>query len=168
MIHYIEGDATKPCIDKGIRVIVHVVNDIGKWGAGFSGALGKAYPASKKHYQSKFKYKRERCELGEVQWVFVKKHLAIVNMVAQHKISRDLLNYRPIRYESLEECLDRVAGGARALESDGGKSALVTLHMPRIGCGLAGGTWDVVGPMVEESLWDRDVYVYDLPDALRP
>jgi hypothetical protein len=36
--------------------------------------------------------------------------------------------------------------------------------MPRIGCGLAGGTWERVGPLVEETLGRAGVAVtvYDL------
>ena len=37
-------------------------------------------------------------------------------------------------------------------------------HMPRIGCGLAGGKWEQVGPIVEETLAAAgvNVVVYDL------
>jgi hypothetical protein len=40
-----------------------------------------------------------------------------------------------------------------------------TVHMPRIGCGLAGGRWEEVGAIVEEELASRGVAVtvYDLP-----
>jgi hypothetical protein len=39
-----------------------------------------------------------------------------------------------------------------------------TVHMPRIGCGLAGGKWEEVGQIVEQELVDRGVAttVYDL------
>jgi O-acetyl-ADP-ribose deacetylase (regulator of RNase III) len=38
-----------------------------------------------------------------------------------------------------------------------------SIHMPRIGCGLAGGTWDEVGRLVQEELADKEieVHVYD-------
>jgi hypothetical protein len=37
--------------------------------------------------------------------------------------------------------------------------------MPRIGCGLAGGNWDQIEPLLEEhlALAGFDVPVYDLP-----
>jgi hypothetical protein len=37
--------------------------------------------------------------------------------------------------------------------------------MPRIGCGLAGGTWDRVEPVLESTLAAAgvEVVVYDLP-----
>ena len=35
--------------------------------------------------------------------------------------------------------------------------------MPRIGCGLAGGDWNIVSEIVEATLgWYFDVFVYDL------
>ena len=38
-----------------------------------------------------------------------------------------------------------------------------TVHMPRIGCGLAGGTWDNIEPIIERTLCEADieVSVYD-------
>jgi hypothetical protein len=35
--------------------------------------------------------------------------------------------------------------------------------MPRIGCGLAGGTSDRIGPMVADALMGIEVTVYELP-----
>ena len=32
-----------------------------------------------------------------------------------------------------------------------------SVHMPRIGCGLAGGTWDKIEPIVIRTLCERDV-----------
>lgn len=156
MIHYKKGDATEPCIEDGVRVIIHIVNDAKKWGAGFSGALSNKWKEPEKHYRAQAKFSKN-FKLGEIQWVFVNPHLAIVNMIAQHGVGRDK---KPIRYDSLELCLDKLGQGCRAL-SEGAQ--LVTVHMPRIGCGLAGGTWDKVSPLVEENLWDFESYVYDLP-----
>ncbi len=41
-----------------------------------------------------------------------------------------------------------------------------SVHMPRIGCGLAGGKWSRVEPLVTERLAKRDiaVTVYDHGD----
>ena len=40
-----------------------------------------------------------------------------------------------------------------------------SVHMPRIGCGLAGGNWDQIEPLLEEHLAMAgfDVRMYDLP-----
>ena len=167
MIHYRSGDATYPCKKIGTRVIAHICNDVGKWGAGFSGAVSKEWKEPEDLYRRQFKYAKNRFKLGEIQWVFIPMNssgadLAVVNMIAQEGV-RSVINPRPIRYESLERCLNKLAEGCHGLIGD--SSAIdkrkVTVHMPRIGCGLAGGTWDRVGPLVEEAFWDLDVYVYD-------
>jgi O-acetyl-ADP-ribose deacetylase (regulator of RNase III) len=38
-----------------------------------------------------------------------------------------------------------------------------SVHMPRIGCGLAGGTWDKIEPIINNSLIKSgvEVFVYD-------
>jgi O-acetyl-ADP-ribose deacetylase (regulator of RNase III) len=55
----------------------------------------------------------------------------------------------------VERCLATLAEEALRLRA--------SVHMPRIGCGLAGGTWERIGPLVEEELSARDipVTVYD-------
>jgi hypothetical protein len=61
----------------------------------------------------------------------------------------------PIRYDAVWECLHTLAGHAVRLHA--------SVHMPRIGCGLAGGTGDRVEPLVTEALGAGDVrtVVYD-------
>jgi len=61
-----------------------------------------------------------------------------------------------VRYPAIEACLEKLAVEALRLEA--------SVHMPRIGCGLAGGTWDRIEPIIERTLTkqDVDVYVYDL------
>ena len=60
-----------------------------------------------------------------------------------------------MRYEAIRKGLQRVAAKARQLGA--------SVHMPRIGCGLAGGQWEEVAKIVEE-LVNRGVpvTVYDL------
>ena len=56
---------------------------------------------------------------------------------------------------ALEEGLETIANKAKELSA--------SVHMPRIGCGLAGGTWARVGAIVETKLLDAGVptTVYD-------
>ena len=93
--------------------------------------------------------------LGQSQLVAVESGLSVLNMVAQHGFtaSRGL---PPIRYDALALCLRQ----ADAFAKKNGAS----LHMPRIGCGLAGGSWKIVGGLIER-LTTVDVVVYDLPGA---
>ena len=62
-----------------------------------------------------------------------------------------------IRYSALEECFRRVAEQARELSA--------TIHMPRIGAGESGGSWDTVEDIIRNSLGAAGLHVtvYDLP-----
>lgn len=86
----------------------------------------------------------------------------VMNMIAQtgygskktqHKGADD--DGPPIRYDALRKCLQKVAKAARTTQA--------TIHMPRIGCGLAGGSWAEVSKIIEETMGGLDVYVYDVP-----
>jgi O-acetyl-ADP-ribose deacetylase (regulator of RNase III) len=61
----------------------------------------------------------------------------------------------PLQYDALEICLTRVA--------DFAKKYGFSVHMPRVGCGLGGGSWSKVEPIIERALEGVDVTVYDLP-----
>lgn len=163
MITYLTGDATAPQIEDGLRIIAHVCNDIGKWGAGFSGALSARWKTPEQYFKKQYRHVKPKPKLGDVQWVFTELDVGVVNMIAQRGV-RSSAGPKPIRYDALERCLEAAAEGARACAGmDEWSQKRLTFHMPRIGCGLAGGTWDRVGPLIEEVLWDIDVFVYDLP-----
>ena len=83
--------------------------------------------------------------------------LLMAHLVAQHGVGPSPAPR--IRYGALERCLDKL--GDRAL------TAGASVHMPRIGTGEAGGSWKIVGEIVEDTLCRRhvEVVVYDLPSA---
>lgn len=146
MITYLKGDATEPC--KKPALIVHICNDIGAWGAGFVLALSKKWPGPELIYRQKSKY-----ELGQVSAVYVESDIMVVNMIAQSS-TRSKENPVPLRIKALAECL--IAVDKLATAND------MSVHMPRIGCGLAGGTWEDVELLINLFLDEVEVYVYDL------
>lgn len=152
-IQYMKGDATQPATP-GNKIIVHICNDIGGWGKGFVMAISKRWTEPEKQYRD-WHRSADNFELGQVQFVRVENDLWIANLIGQHKISRDESGNPPIRYDAIREGLDKV--GLFAAE----KSASV--HMPRIGCGLAGGTWDKIEPLILDTLSNKNigVFVYD-------
>ncbi len=154
-VQYITGDATSPQAN-GTRIIVHVCNDIGGWGRGFVLALSSKWKSPEREYREWHKRQSDPpFELGQVQFVEVETHLWVANMIGQRDV-RPRAGRPPVRYEATRKCLERVADFA--LE----RSASV--HMPRIGCGLAGGDWAEVEKIIDETLSSRsiDVSVYDL------
>lgn len=151
-ISYIKGDATAP-IGNGKKLIVHICNDIGGWGKGFVLAISKKWKKPEQKYREWFK-SQQNFELGEVQFVYLDSDLSIANMIGQHKIKR-LNGEIPIRYEVLEKCLSKVANYSK--END------FSVHIPRIGCGLACGNWNTIEQIILKELIEENikVTVYD-------
>lgn len=159
LLKYVEGDAT---ITRGggHRLLIHICNDVGGWGRGFVLVLSKRWKKPEQEYRVWYRSQGEgrvKFQLGEIQTVEVQSDLAVVNMIAQHDIVTNN-EVPPIRYDALRSCLEKVAKEAK----DRGSS----VHCPRIGCGLAGGTWPEVEPLLTEYLINKgiNVTVYDLPE----
>ncbi|MFI9154937.1 macro domain-containing protein [Streptomyces sp. NPDC053367] len=156
-IVYVRGDATVPSV-KGVKIIAHVCNDIGGWGKGFVVALSRRWPQPEAAYRA---WHRERATndfgLGAVQLVRVEPYVWVANMVGQRGIRTGSKGV-PVRYEAIDAALERLAGHAAELGA--------SVHMPRIGCGLAGGKWSRVEPLITERLIRRGtpVTVYDHGD----
>jgi len=165
MIKYLKGDATAPVLDKAL--IAHVCNNWGGWGAGFVLAISKRWSEPEKAYRDWYKgivdniaqeRDKDKFALGNVQFVLVfDKGIWVANMIAQDgfKKAGDPKDKVYLDYDALNMTLCEVCKFAR-------KKGL-TLHMPRIGCGLAGGRWDLIEPLLETHSDDNkvDVYVYD-------
>ena len=155
-IDYIVGDATQP-VGAGPKIIVHVCNDIGGWGRGFVVAISKRWPEPEHSYRAWHRGETGiPFALGEVQVVQVADDIYVANLIGQRDV-RTLGGVPPVRYDAIRKGLQRVAAEAQRLGA--------SVHMPRIGCGLAGGKWEDVGKIVNHELADKDVpvVVYDLP-----
>lgn len=153
-IEYLTGDATQPQRE-GSRVIVHVCNDIGGWGKGFVMALSKRWPTPEASYREWYKNRANNdFALGAVQFVDVEPTLWVANLIGQQGL-RPVQGRPPIRYDAIRQGLRRVATFASEHSA--------SIHMPRIGCGLAGGKWDAIEPLIVEELCTRrvSVTVYD-------
>lgn len=168
MIAYVKGDATRPRGD-GPRVVAHIVNDEGKWGSGFVVALSRRDRFPELCYRDWHRrgdwydadWGRQPFELGQTQVISLEEHpLFAANMIAQHGIRHSPNAPRAVQYDALETCLKRLADFCLIHGYDDRAS----VHMPRIGCGLGGGSWDEIEPIIQKTLTDRGVAVtvYDL------
>lgn len=146
MINYVTGDATLPQGD-GVKIIVHCVNNIGKWGSGFVLALNQRFGDEPRLMYQQW-YRNGNAVLGNV--LFVKVHpepnLWIANVVGQHQTIRE--NPSPIRYMALRRGLITTGEFCKQLAVDTG--AQVSMHAPKLGSGLAKGDWNKIADMLHE------------------
>lgn len=165
MLTHKVGDATAPS-GKGTRVIVHCVNDIGRWGAGFVVAVSKKWPIAEdayrewarlkhpefldRHYNSKVVTSGSFL-LGEVQIIEVEPGLYVANLIGQHGIRQGYDTRPPIRYEAISKGLGKVYTWA--------KDNNASVHMPRMGAGLAGGSWAKIEGVVKTVLCEQGIRV---------
>lgn len=154
-IHYLRGDATAPQ-DAGNKIIVHVCNDIGGWGKGFVLALSRRWQEPERAFRAWHKQRESNSfGLGAVQFVQVEPNTWVANLVGQHGLKANE-DAPPVRYEAIRQGLAQVAQKAKELDA--------SVHMPRIGCGLAARKWERIEPLIINELSEQDiaVYVYDL------
>ncbi len=156
-INYLKGDATDPRGD-GNKIIALIINDkANSWGAGFARAVQEKWPfvlEEFKYWKTHFKH---QFALDNVLNAKIESDLWASLMVSQHGYGKSR-NPR-IRYSALEKCLKKLA--EKAIKEK------ASVHMPRIGCGEAGGSWDIVSEMIEDILCscDINVTIYDLPNT---
>ncbi|QEL19936.1 macro domain-containing protein [Limnoglobus roseus] len=153
-ITYRKGDATCPQA-KGVKVIAHVCNDLGGWGKGFVLAVSRRWPEPEAAYRAWHAAgKAGGFALGAVQFVPVEPYVWVANMIGQRGMKRGSSG-PPIRYDALAACLAQVGAKAKELGA--------SVHMPRIGCGLAGGDWSEVEPLIARHVaaFGVPVTVYD-------
>jgi O-acetyl-ADP-ribose deacetylase (regulator of RNase III) len=166
-IQYVVGDATRPQ-GPGPKVLVHCVNDIGKFGAGFALAINSRWSRVAESYREWHRTGSSPLvlgltpsaepttafHLGAVQFVEVEPSLWVANLIGQHKTISDGEKV-PVRYEALEMGLQTVAVFCDRQQA--------SVHAPRLGAGLAGGRWDRIEALLKRTLRGRSVTIYTLP-----
>ena len=156
MINYVKGDATRP-VGEGPKFILHVVNDIGLWGAGFVLAISRRWMKPEEAYYSM----GQRCNgyaLGNIDVVKVEDDLWVINMVGQSGVGQRGSSQPPIRYKAIRRALESVT--IECLDSEyRGLFKAVSVHAPRFGSGLAGGDWNIIEQIINETLLEAGVKV---------
>lgn len=171
-IKYLSGDATIPFeTDSAATVICHCCNAFGGWGRGFVVPLGMRFPKAKNDYVEFCTPYQEsndkRNELmGKVCLSKVGNKVFVANIIGQYFYSK---NQRGIK--------DQVGVDSRFLPIDGrfvsydsirmGFRELVFLmngidfivQMPKMGCGLAGGNWEIIEEIIVEELCVNNIQV---------
>jgi len=138
-------------------IIVHGCNAQGVMGGGFALQVKNKYPKAYEGYreflrrcETDFDMVRTEQALGGVMTVGVGKNLHIANAITQDKFGT---NSRHANYEAIAHAFELIA-----LASD---KLMLPIHYPMIGAGLAGGNWNIISTIIEETLigYDHTLWV---------
>lgn len=143
-------------LDTDLNFIAHGVNCQDKMGSGVAKALFTVYPEVKQQYHKYFgdnihlAINGQEDFLGTVQPVTVKDGKIVFNLFTQENYGYDGKLY--VDYNSIQKCFDILTNQCDYVNA---------IAIPRIGCGLAGGDWEVVREIINASTGNKlDVYVY--------
>lgn len=162
MIKYVTGNI----LDSEADAILHQVNCQGTMGAGLAKQIKDCYPHVYEKYRTACTKDKFECRalgldksrlLGKIQ-IIPKQHHSenesniasqvIVNLFAQEFFGRDR---RYTDYDALRSCLRKVN------ERFAGQTVAIPYFM---GCGLAGGSWDIVLEIIVREFQDCNVLIY--------
>lgn len=139
MVTIHEGDL----LASNCEVICHQTNCMGAMGSGIAKAIRATYPEA--YHALRDRFEQGAAAVGEVDFVptirsgFLR---CVVNCYGE----KDYLPRGAVHtnYEALQHCFDKIK------EEFAGKN--YTIGFPyKIGCGLAGGDWNIVSKMIEET-----------------
>lgn len=162
-INYLEGDATKP-VGEGTKIIVHCCNDVGAWGAGFVLALSSRWENPERSYKEWFRNRNTIASLnstapfkqGQIQVVSVEDDVLVCNLIGQSGTGKTF-GLTPVRYGAITEGLVRLREFMKNEQKP-------SIHMPRMGCGLAGGRWERIEAILNyvfgKTKFEINVYDY--------
>lgn len=160
IVNYIQGDIT----ETNIPNIAHGVNCQNKMGSGVAKSLFTKWPEVKEKYHIRCKRSIPELLLGDHQPEFLLgEHQAvyldnqgkiIYNLFTQLNFGYDGIKY--VNYWAIAKCFMDV--NEAIVRNDTVKE----LAIPKIGCGLAGGDWNIVEKIIDDATPDIDVSVYYL------
>lgn len=150
MLYEVTGDLLA---DGAYNIICHQTNCMGIMGAGLAKKIADKYPV----VQSRNKDWCRKNVLGTILPVWLENDKYCVNIYGQYSYGR---KGRYTDYEALRAALNNFAKRVNSMPAD------YKIAFPhKIGCGLAGGDWNVVRPMLVAfaNKVKQDVYIVKYP-----
>lgn len=157
MIRYVTGDLIEAALRGDVDVIAHQCNCFNNMGRGIAPQIARKFPAAKAADDKTIS--GDRGKLGKVSigtTIYGERSILVFNLYGQygHWKRRDgLIN---TEYDALHSALQAMA---THLYQIGGSPYI---GLPKLGCGLGGGNWDIVETLIEDALADFNVTVYTL------
>lgn len=148
MINYVQGDLFEAKVD----LIAHGCNCRNGFGSGVAFHMSKKYPKAKAEFHDKFE--DEGWRLGDVQFINLidKDHKWVANCATQYAYLPRGVKHAD--YDAIRMAMTRVKEFC--------KSKNLSVAIPKIGAGLAGGDWAEIEKILEEVFSDYEINVYYL------
>lgn len=135
-------------VERGI--LVHQVNTLGVMGAGIALQIRQKWPRVFEWYASLCE--KGKLKLGDVMFIEVGDNLVVANLAGQSTLGGIATDYA-----SYETALPKIA--SYAAEHD------LPIYFPKgIGCGLAGGDWFVMLPILERHCPNSTIVEFSQPE----
>jgi len=154
-ITYLQGDVLRPR-GPAPRLVLMMVNDTARrWGGGLARTAAKRFPQAQEKFSAWIGSVPKKERLGQAHFADIGDGSSLVSLVAQEGFGAS--DVPRIRYAALSRALGCVA--------DESARHGASVHMPRLGSGGAGGSWNLVEEIVTDLLVDRGIAttVYELP-----
>lgn len=145
MVKYVKGDL----FQSGADIIAHGCNCSGGYGSGVAKTMGEMYPKARKSYYDKFN--GEGWTLGDVQFVYVDGCIIANCATQQAYLPRGRCH---ADYPAILKAMTVV--------KDFAKQNNMSVAIPKIGAGLAGGDWNKIEDILKKVFKDHDITVYVL------
>ena len=158
MVKYFDGDLLK----SDCNMICHQVNCQGVMGAGIALQIRNQYPTCYEAYkQVVHTYGKEKC-LGRVYFYAHASGKFIANMFSQFDFSfKNIVN---TDYDAFRSCLLEIKEYVNLLTQN--DTEIFKIGFPyKIGCGLAGGDWNIIKQIIEEEfvddIWNVEIWRFE-------
>ena len=155
-IKYKVGCLVKAAKEGEIDVIGHCANCFNTMKSGIAPQIARAFPEAWAADQDTDKGCKSK--LGHFTWA-VSGDVTVFNLYGQYHYSPRTIMH--LDYGALLSSLDWAAW---FMKKAGDKS----IGLPKIGCGLAGGDWNIVLGIIRRTLKDFDVTIYVLDEKEIP
>lgn len=151
-MNYIKGNL----FDSKADVLCHQVNLYGVMGGGIAAEVRERFPDAYRKYKnfcSEYKFSEQLLGTSLIVKTDATEKQYIANCFCQNESSKDgcLTNY-----EKMRECFIYVINW---MKQNGKKSVAFPY---KIGCGIAGGDWNIVEKIIEDVFKDIEVEIWEL------
>ncbi len=152
-IHEVKGDLLESDCD----IIIHCCNCFNAMGAGIARSIANKWPGAWEADNRTIKGDKDKLGTFTYYDSFGDdevEDIVVFNLYAQYRYGTER---RHVNYEALIRGLYLVKEYLQHEDFNGLK-----IGTYQLGCGLAGGNWNIVRAIIEEVFADRDIYIYTL------